>query len=48
MSYSQLVRSIEYFEDELLKSSGEKFQNISNALEAMRIIRNTFEAKKEG
>lgn len=48
MSYSQLVRTIEHFEEELLKSSGEKFQDISNALEAMRIVRNAFEAGKEG
>lgn len=45
MTYAELVRTIERFEDAKLVSSGEKFRDISVALEAMKIIRNAFEAK---
>ena len=45
MTYSELVRTIERFEDEKLKSSGQKFKDISVALEAMMIVKGAFDAK---
>lgn len=47
MKYGVLVKAIEYFEDEKLKSSGEKFEMISAALEAMTLVRKVFEKAKE-
>lgn len=47
MKYGVLLKTIEYFEDEKLKSSGDKFEMVSTALEAMNLVKRVFEQTKE-
>lgn len=47
MKYGVLLKAIEYFEDEKLKSSGDKFEMVSTALEAMTLVKKVFEQTKE-
>ena len=47
MTYGDLEKAINYFEDEKLNSCGDRFMYISAALEALKIVKGAFERSKE-